>query len=474
MPENGGGRSAGQSELRLSRRTGKSQPAERSHNSAHGREISCALTGEATRSRCLSCRRAGRHRPPGDQRAHRCRFHPRPGHRGDEPARHHVLGAGAYLRVRPTTSPESFLASASIPRRPSAPIWRRRKPATANSPPPAPTSAPTIRPRVPLISPTSVRCSAIASVECLRDFLWLLPCADAHARPPGRHPQRRPRFGLADDLHRRRKLVERARRLRQPLPGLRGGNGLQRGPSPSRRNLHRTGQQARGRAADDNRQRPGHRQRPQSRPRRRGAGRLAAQPELWRAHAPSRAESDRWARCRPPRFHRGDRQGSGRPGAAIRSGCPCPRLRAGLGVSCREDYPFATPEDLAAAGREAFPDYPASVQGEGVGGWAYFNEDCRDVWKVPAAPEAMHQPVESAIPTLLISGSFDTLTSLAGAEAAAARLSNATIISIPGIGHFVSPWSPCAQAVIVSFLADPSAPDTSCVGELKPPSFTPF
>jgi pimeloyl-ACP methyl ester carboxylesterase len=150
-----------------------------------------------------------------------------------------------------------------------------------------------------------------------------------------------------------------------------------------------------------------------------------------------------------------------------------PALGYGLsyGVSCREDYPFAKPEDLAAAGREAFPDYPASVQGEGVGGWAYVNEDCRDVWKVPAAPEAMHQPVASSIPTLLISGSFDTLTSLAGAKAAAARLSNATIISIPGVGHFVSPASPCAQAVIVSFLADPDAPDTSCVGALKPPSF---
>jgi hypothetical protein len=56
------------------------------------------------------------------------------------------------------------------------------------------------------------------------------------------------------------------------------------------------------------------------------------------------------------------------------------------------------------------------VTREGVGGWAYFNEDCRDVWKVPAALEAMRQPVESAIPTLLISGSFDTLTSLAGAK----------------------------------------------------------
>jgi pimeloyl-ACP methyl ester carboxylesterase len=151
-----------------------------------------------------------------------------------------------------------------------------------------------------------------------------------------------------------------------------------------------------------------------------------------------------------------------------------PALGYGLsyGVSCRESYPFATPEDLAAAGRKAFPDYPASITREGIGGWAYFNEDCREIWKVPAAPQAMHQPVVSSIPTLLISGSFDTLTSLAGAKAGAAKLSNATIISIPGVGHAVTPQSPCAQAVVASFLADPAAPDTSCVGALKPSSFT--
>jgi pimeloyl-ACP methyl ester carboxylesterase len=162
-----------------------------------------------------------------------------------------------------------------------------------------------------------------------------------------------------------------------------------------------------------------------------------------------------------------------RAGRAPPPGPNVPALGYGLayGVSCREDYPFATPDELAAAGREAFPDYPASVQREGVGSWAYVNEDCRDVWKVPAAPEAMRQPVASAIPTLLISGSFDTLTSLAGAKAAAVRLSSATIISIPGIGHFVSPNSPCAQRVIVSFLADPAAPDTSCVAGLAPPTF---
>ncbi|MGH9809389.1 MAG: alpha/beta hydrolase, partial [Terriglobia bacterium] len=152
-----------------------------------------------------------------------------------------------------------------------------------------------------------------------------------------------------------------------------------------------------------------------------------------------------------------------------------PALGYGLafGVSCRESYPFATPEDLAAAGRKAFPDYPASIQREGVGSWAYFDEDCRDVWKVPAAPEAMHRPVASSIPTLLISGSFDTLTSLAGAKEAAAKLSHATIISIPSIGHFVSPASPCAQDVVVSFLVDPNAPDIACVGALKPANFVP-
>ncbi len=127
--------------------------------------------------------------------------------------------------------------------------------------------------------------------------------------------------------------------------------------------------------------------------------------------------------CSKLRLDRIDGLAAGRPDAiqaialdrASRAPPPNPAAPAlgyglALGVSCRESYPFATPEDLAAAGRKAFPDYPLSVTREGIGGWAYFNEDCRDVWKVPAAPEAMHQPVASSLPTLLISGSFDTLT----------------------------------------------------------------
>ena len=143
-----------------------------------------------------------------------------------------------------------------------------------------------------------------------------------------------------------------------------------------------------------------------------------------------------------------------------------------FGVSCREDYPFATPQELFAAGRAAFPEYPASIQREAVGGWAYVNDDCRDVWHVPPAPVALRQPVASNIPTLLISGTFDTLTSLAWAKTAATRLSHSTVISIPGVGHTVSASSPCARTVVDSFYADPDrAPDTSCVSKLKPAPF---
>jgi pimeloyl-ACP methyl ester carboxylesterase len=143
-----------------------------------------------------------------------------------------------------------------------------------------------------------------------------------------------------------------------------------------------------------------------------------------------------------------------------------------FGVSCREDYPFATPEELAAAGRAAFPNYPQSITHEAVGGWAYVNEDCGEVWKVPAAPIALHRPVASDIPTLVISGTFDTLTSLEWAKAATTRLSHATLISIPSVGHTVSASSPCARAVVVSFYAAPDRPpDISCVAKLKPARF---
>jgi pimeloyl-ACP methyl ester carboxylesterase len=153
-------------------------------------------------------------------------------------------------------------------------------------------------------------------------------------------------------------------------------------------------------------------------------------------------------------------------------GTPAVSYGLGAAVICREQ--FVPDEDIGAAGRQAFPLYPASIQNQLPGTWAYTNDDCARVWKFPLAPAEVRQPLMSSIPTLLISGSFDTVASLDFAQSVAAGLSKATLISIPGIGHSVMPSSPCAQQVFTSFLSNPSNPDTSCVGPLKPPPFTAF
>ena len=159
--------------------------------------------------------------------------------------------------------------------------------------------------------------------------------------------------------------------------------------------------------------------------------------------------------------------------AASRAGQTAPPGLTGYGltsgVPCREFAPFARERGILAAGRRALPGYPASVLAQAPQ-FPYFYDDCR-VWDVPRAPAAFRRPVRSRIPTLILSGSFDAVTSLAWARAAARTLPNSRIVRIPGVGHFVVPESPCAQEVVATFLARPGAPDTSCVASLRPPAF---
>jgi pimeloyl-ACP methyl ester carboxylesterase len=83
----------------------------------------------------------------------------------------------------------------------------------------------------------------------------------------------------------------------------------------------------------------------------------------------------------------------------------------------------------------------------------------------------VREPAVSEVPTLILSGSFDSVTPLAWAYAAAETLPNSRIARIPGVGHFVTLESPCAQSIIASLLLRPDAPDTNCVATLRPPPF---
>jgi pimeloyl-ACP methyl ester carboxylesterase len=140
-----------------------------------------------------------------------------------------------------------------------------------------------------------------------------------------------------------------------------------------------------------------------------------------------------------------------------------------FGVICSEWFPFDSEREVLAKGRDVLLRYPRSVLAQPPQ-FTYMFDDCR-VWDVPAAPDSVRESTESEVPTLILSGSFDAVTPLAWAYAAAETLPNSRIASIPGVGHFVAPESPCAQSVIASFLLRPDAPDTNCVATLRPPTF---
>ncbi|MDH6137483.1 pimeloyl-ACP methyl ester carboxylesterase [Kitasatospora sp. MAA4] len=139
-------------------------------------------------------------------------------------------------------------------------------------------------------------------------------------------------------------------------------------------------------------------------------------------------------------------------------------------VACSEWVPGTSAADLLDAGRRAFPGYPDSVLAQAPQ-LPYQSEVC-ETWNVPDRTASQRVATRSTVPTLVISGTFDAKTGARWGRFAARTLPNATVVRIPGIGHWVTPQSSCTQSVLASFLAHPTAVDTECVAGLKPKPFT--
>ncbi|WP_407835247.1 alpha/beta hydrolase [Streptomyces sp. DSM 116496] len=91
---------------------------------------------------------------------------------------------------------------------------------------------------------------------------------------------------------------------------------------------------------------------------------------------------------------------------------------------------------------------------------------------VPDRTKVQRVATVSSVPAFVISGTFDVKTGASWAKDAARHLSRSTAVEVPGIGHWVVQQSSCAQSVPTSFLARPTAPDTTCVDGLEPEPFT--
>jgi pimeloyl-ACP methyl ester carboxylesterase len=140
------------------------------------------------------------------------------------------------------------------------------------------------------------------------------------------------------------------------------------------------------------------------------------------------------------------------------------------GVACSEWVPGTSASDLLEAGRRAFPGYPDPVLAQAPQ-LPFQDRVCR-TWNVPDRTASQRVATHSTVPTLVISGTFDAKTGARWGPYTARTLPNATVVRIPGIGHWVVPQSPCAQAVLASFLTHPAAADTRCVAALRPKPFT--
>ncbi|MFG2875553.1 alpha/beta fold hydrolase [Streptomyces sp. NPDC048337] len=147
------------------------------------------------------------------------------------------------------------------------------------------------------------------------------------------------------------------------------------------------------------------------------------------------------------------------------------RISHGLeyGVFCGEWVPYETEAEAMKGAREAFPKLPPSVLAQAPQ-LTFVRPDCA-VWDVPALPRSIRDVTRSDIPTLVMSGGFDSQTGAESGAYVARTLPRATVVTVPYVPHVVFATSKCAQSIARSFFDDPAAPDTGCLKDVKPPEF---
>ncbi|WP_241846344.1 alpha/beta fold hydrolase [Streptomyces sp. MJM1172] len=147
------------------------------------------------------------------------------------------------------------------------------------------------------------------------------------------------------------------------------------------------------------------------------------------------------------------------------------RVAHGLsyGVFCSAWTPYESEEAALRGGQAAFPSFPRSVQAQAPQ-LTFLRPDCA-AWNVPAAAPSIRDATRGDIPTLALSGGFDSQTGADNGPYVARTLSKAKVVTVPYEPHVVFATSKCAQEIATSFFDTPAAPRTGCLKGLEPPEF---
>ena len=102
---------------------------------------------------------------------------------------------------------------------------------------------------------------------------------------------------------------------------------------------------------------------------------------------------------------------------------------------------------------------------------SFFFDECR-AWGVGRSDPASLAPAISAVPTLILAGTFDASTAPAWVEHVTPGLSSVVVLRFPGVGHGVLPTSACAQSIMTAYLDHPGASvDRACIARMTLPAF---
>lgn len=130
-----------------------------------------------------------------------------------------------------------------------------------------------------------------------------------------------------------------------------------------------------------------------------------------------------------------------------------------LSVLCSEDYPFM-PRDL---------DVSDTILGQKF--FEVIKTSC-ERWPKGEVVIDFHEPVQSDVPVLLLTGSLDPVTPPEYARQAAVHFSNSRVIEAKGLGHSVI-TNYCLNEIANAFVENASVDglDIACVDEIEPAPF---
>ena len=133
-------------------------------------------------------------------------------------------------------------------------------------------------------------------------------------------------------------------------------------------------------------------------------------------------------------------------------------------VVCAEEANF-TPQDQDLTGIR-----PQIAKNE-VREPKFLLDTCK-IWDVKSLGPAIDLPIQSDVPTLLLSGGFDPITPAIYADTAAKTLSHNYEFIFPTGGHGQALDGDCQNQIIQSFIENPiQKPDASCIATISQLSF---